>query len=100
MIKAVVKFFGAERDQFGMPVPYHSYLIVSSPWEMPGSGIASVVPLSVNAPLSKPHFPVLQGGGSVLHLMLPYKRFRMSQRTLALKCFSTKVNSVPQAKSS
>ena len=62
MIKAVVKFFGAERDQFGMPVPYHSYLIVSSPWEMPGSGIASVVPLSVNAPLSKPHFPVLQGG--------------------------------------
>ncbi|MBU3564187.1 hypothetical protein [Polynucleobacter sp. Tro8-14-1] len=62
MIKAVVKFFGAEQDQFGMPVPYHSYLVVSSPWEMLGSGIASVVPLSENAPLSKPHFPVLQGG--------------------------------------
>lgn len=62
MIKAVVKFFGAEQDQFGMPVPYHSYLVVSSPWQTPNSGIASVVALSANAPLSKPHFPVLQGG--------------------------------------
>lgn len=62
MIKAVVKFFGAEQDQFGMPVPYHSYLVVSSPWQTPDSGIASVVPLSANAPLSKAHFPVLQGG--------------------------------------
>lgn len=62
MIKAVVKFFGAEKDQFGMPDPYHSYLVVSSPWETPDSGIASVIPISVNAPLLKSHFPVLKGG--------------------------------------
>lgn len=41
---------------------YHSYLVVSSPWQTPDSGIASVVSLSVSAPLSKQHFPVLQGG--------------------------------------
>jgi hypothetical protein len=62
MIKAVVKFYGAQQDQFGMPVPYHCYLVVSSPWLTPDSGIASVVSLSANAPLSKPHVPVMQGG--------------------------------------
>ena len=62
MIKAVVKFWGAQQNQFGMPVPYHSYLVVSSPWQTPDSGIASVVPLSTGAPLSNQHFPVLQGG--------------------------------------
>ena len=62
MIKAVVKFWGANQDQFSMPVPYHSYLVVSSPWQTPDSGIASVVPLSTSAPLSSQHFPVLYGG--------------------------------------
>lgn len=62
MIKAVVKFYGTQQDQFGMPVPYHSYLVVSSPWQTPDSGIASVVSLSPNAPLSKPHFSVMRGG--------------------------------------
>lgn len=62
MIKAVVKFWGAQQGPFGMPTPYHSYLVVSSPWQTPESGIASVVPLSASAPLSNQHFPVLQGG--------------------------------------
>ena len=62
MIKAVVKFWGAQQGQFGMPDPYHSYLVVSSPWLTVDSGIASVVPLSTGAPLSNQHFPVLQGG--------------------------------------
>jgi hypothetical protein len=62
MIKAVVKFFGATQDPFGMPIPYHSYLVVSSPWQASNSGIASVVALSASAPLSKPHVLVLQGG--------------------------------------
>lgn len=61
MIKAVVKYWGTQQDQFGTPIPYHSYLIVSSPWQTPNSGIASIVPLS-SAPLSRPHFAVLQGG--------------------------------------
>lgn len=62
MIKAVVKYWGAQQDQFGMPTPYHSYLVVSSPWQTPNSGIASIVPLSTGAPLPRPHFSVLQGG--------------------------------------
>lgn len=62
MIKAVVKFWGAQKDQFGMPVPYHSYLVVASPWQTSDSGVASVVPLSVNAPMSQQHFLAQQGG--------------------------------------
>jgi hypothetical protein len=62
MIKAVVKYWGTQQDQFGMPVPYHSYLVVSSPWQTLDSGIASIVPLSTSAPLSRSHFAVLQGG--------------------------------------
>lgn len=62
MIKAVVKFWGASKDTYGMPVPYHSYLVVSSPWNSSNDGIASVVPLSSAAPLTTPHYPVLQGG--------------------------------------
>ena len=76
MIKAVVKFFGTQQDQFGMPVPYHSYLVVSSPWQTPNSGIASVVPLSSIA----------------LHLTPPFKRLRLSQTTLPSHSILTKVN--------
>lgn len=46
MIKSVVKFFGDSTDPHGMPVPYYSYLVVSSPWQTQGSGVASIVPLA------------------------------------------------------
>jgi len=62
MIKAIIKFWGAEQDEYGMPIPYHSYLVVASPWHSANDGVASVVPLSTGAPLSKPHYPVLKGG--------------------------------------
>lgn len=62
MIKAVVKFWGATQDEYGMPIPYHSYLVVASPWHSANDGVASVVPLSAGAPLSKLHYPVLKGG--------------------------------------
>ena len=63
LIKANVKFFGGSRDPFGMPIPYHSYLIVSSPWQQAGSGVASVISLTANAPLpDSPHKLVLTGG--------------------------------------
>ena len=62
MIKAVAKFWGATKDAYGMPIPYHSYLIVASPWNGTNGGVASVVPLSTSAPLSTPHYPVLNGG--------------------------------------
>lgn len=62
MKKAVVKFWGSGADAYGMPTPYHSYYVVASPWNSPGSGIASVVPLSTNAPLSRQHFLATSGG--------------------------------------
>ena len=62
MIKAVVKFWGAKQDTYGMPIPYHSYLVVASPWHSANDGVASVVPLSTAAPLTTPHYPVLKGG--------------------------------------
>lgn len=63
MIKANIKFFGKEKDEYGMPKPYHSYLVVASPWEEQGSGVASVIPLSSDAPaLNPPHKLSLQGG--------------------------------------
>lgn len=63
MIKVNVKFFGNERDRYGMPKPYHSYLIVSSPWQQENSGVASAIPISIDAPLpNSPHRFVLDGG--------------------------------------
>ena len=69
MIKSVVKFFGTAMDQYGMPDPYYSYLVVASPWQTNDSGIASIVPLaqsnvvsnSVAAPVN-PHHVEMAGG--------------------------------------
>ena len=46
MIKAVVKFFGRDLDNYGMPIPYYAYWIVASPWQAQDSGVASILPLS------------------------------------------------------
>jgi|GEM_PF-3285079 len=63
MIKAIVHLWGQERDIYGMPVPYHGYLVVASPWQSAGSGLASVVPVSGQPPQKLSfNFPVLQGG--------------------------------------
>ncbi len=62
MIKAVVKFAGPQTDAYGMPIPFHSYFVVSSPWQAVDSGIASIVPLSLNAPFSRQHYVAFQGG--------------------------------------
>ncbi len=63
MIKATVKYFGNDKNEYGMPIPYHSYLVVSSPWQKDNSGIASVILLSGESPLpSSPHKLVMSGG--------------------------------------
>ena len=63
MIKANIKFFGTERDEDGMPKPYHSYFVVSSPWQQNDSGVASVIALSCDTPIpNPPHKLVLNGG--------------------------------------
>ena len=62
MIKAVAKFRGDQIDQFGTPIPYYSYLVVSSPWQAADSGIATIVPLSSNVAPNRLHFIALKGG--------------------------------------
>lgn len=69
MIKSVVKFFGTETDQYGMPIPYYSYLVVASPWQINDSGIASIVPLAQSSVASSssvapinPHHIEMSGG--------------------------------------
>lgn len=63
MIKANVKFFGNEQDEHGMPKPYHSYLVVASPWQHTDSGVATAIPLSSDtSPPNPPHKLILQGG--------------------------------------
>jgi hypothetical protein len=46
VIKASVKFWGQERDSHGMPDSYRSYFVLSSPWQDPDSGVASVFCIS------------------------------------------------------
>ena len=63
MIKANVTFFGTEQDQYGMPKPHHSYLVVSSPWQTYNSGVASAIPLSDDAPTPNPPHKLTMTGG-------------------------------------
>jgi hypothetical protein len=63
LIKASVKFFGIEKDEYGVPKPYHSYLIVSSPLQTNGSGVATALPLSLEAPKPKSLHKMVASGG-------------------------------------
>lgn len=63
MIKANVKFFGREKDDYGVPKPYHSYIVVSSPWQTKDSGVASVIPLSSDSPTPNPPHKFTTRGG-------------------------------------
>ena len=66
MIKSVVKFFGTGTDQFGMPHPFYSYLVVASPWQAKDSGVATILPLTqpnvVSASTTAPHHVAMAGG--------------------------------------
>jgi len=62
MIKSLVRFWGEEREASGMPIPYNCYFVMASPWQTPGSGIASIVQISVNEPLVERNFLVEKGG--------------------------------------
>lgn len=63
MIKATIKFFGAENDEYGMPIPYRSYFVVSSPWNAPDSGIADVIPLTTDPICPNPQRKIVMAGG-------------------------------------
>lgn len=84
MIKASVKFYGNDQDDYGMPKPYHSYLIVSSPWQTNDSGVASAIPLSSSTPtLNPPHKLVTSGGPEQAYdEMLKYLRLHPQNKGL------------------
>lgn len=63
MNKASVKFFGKKHDEYGMPIPFHSYLILASPWNKQGSGFAEAVVLSSETPELNPSVLIVQDGG-------------------------------------
>ena len=65
MIKAHVKFYGEDRDEYGMPITFHSYLILASPWERIGSGFAEAIAMSSETPLPNPPMMLVLDGGPV-----------------------------------
>jgi hypothetical protein len=62
-----VVFFGARFDAYGMPEPYHNYLVTIIPWEVAGAPkdywLASVS--ATSGPLPEPRHFVARGDQSV-----------------------------------
>ncbi|MEZ9389259.1 hypothetical protein AB4181_19075 [Vibrio lentus] len=55
MIKKIVKFYGTETDDCGMPTPYYSYLIISSSQKnMTNTAVATAMSISQNSPQPNP----------------------------------------------
>lgn len=63
MIKASLKFYGTKQGPYGIPIPYHSYFVFSSPWKIPQSGIASVISLSASTPMPDPPHAITDKDG-------------------------------------
>ena len=63
MINHII-FWGAQDDAHGTQTPRHSYLVISSPYIDPGTGIASVLPLTEGATFTDRYFIVEDGGES------------------------------------
>lgn len=59
--RSTLHYFGAGRDRFGMPVPFNAYQILAVPWQMKGSGVASILTVSGRTPPQENHI-VLKGG--------------------------------------
>ena len=60
--RRIVKFFGGKVDAYGMPELYYSYVIFESdaPWS--GGTVASIMPMSLGAPMpDQVHFPAPKG---------------------------------------
>jgi hypothetical protein len=63
MVIANLVVFGNERNQYGMPVPYRSYMISGIPWQEKESSIATVVGFSADIPMpNSPNLLTLEGG--------------------------------------
>jgi hypothetical protein len=72
---ATITFFGGAVDAFGMPEQFHNYLVVASPWQVKGSGVASVVALS-DAPAPNPGTVIAPKGGAAAAMELMRSHLR------------------------
>lgn len=62
-IRKSVYFIGTDHDSAGMPKPFHSYLLISSAWEMPDTAVASIWQASAGAPVPDLSSKIVQVGG-------------------------------------
>jgi len=62
MQRCLVTFYGDKQDSYGIPIPMYVYLIYSTEWEMPDSGMAVVTQLTDGPSLSPPYIISLSGG--------------------------------------
>ena len=70
MIKKIVKYYGEQTDEFGMPTPYYSYLLISSQQKnMTNMAVATAVSISGELPIPNPphcaYAPTVSGVDSV-----------------------------------
>lgn len=62
-ISCTIHFYGTGKDSFGMPDPFIGFFVVASPWHAPGSGVASVVALTLGAQEPNPMHTISENGG-------------------------------------
>ena len=80
---ASITFFGGTIDEYGMPKQFHNYLVVASPWQTKGSGVASVVALS-DAPTPRPATVISPKGGATAAMELMRSHLRNLKGNLGL----------------
>lgn len=51
MNQGTITFYGDELDEYGMPKPFHNYFVVVNIWLESNKGIASILPMSKEAPV-------------------------------------------------
>lgn len=62
MLRGSVQFWGDEARPGELPTHYNSYFVFASPWETPGSGVATILLLAGDEPLHQRNFLAEKGG--------------------------------------
>lgn len=75
-------FSGEQHDRYGMPEPYHSYMILADAWKTPRSGVASIVSFSEGPHFQQTHLSLFGGEQGALttavqHLVSLHPGLRM-----------------------
>ncbi len=87
MTSKTITFYGKGRDQYGMPTPYYSYLIVESHQTKMGDlyFIASIVAMTEPGPMpSQKHFITDKGMGQAMQLAIDALKAHTQMQTLKI----------------